>query len=58
VRKQADKDSTIITTLKKGNSLSFAWELRLDDRGIVWFKVYTGTGSNTGWVSSKYSTLK
>lgn len=58
VRKQADKDSTIITTLKKGNSLSFAWELRLDDRGIVWFRVYTGTGSNTGWVSSKYSTLK
>lgn|GEM_PF-1071455 len=58
VRTQADKDAKIITTLKKGSSLPFAWEMRLDNRGVVWFRVYTGTGSNTGWVSSKYSTLK
>ncbi|MCR4576543.1 MAG: SH3 domain-containing protein [Clostridiales bacterium] len=58
VRTQANKDAKIVTTLKKGSSLPFAREIRLDDRGVVWFKVYTGTGSNTGWVSSKYSTLK
>ncbi|MCR4621388.1 MAG: SH3 domain-containing protein [Clostridiales bacterium] len=58
VRTQPDKDSKIITTLKKDASLSFANEMRMDDRGVVWFKVYTGSGSNTGWVSSKYASLR
>lgn len=46
-------NSTIICTIPKGISVSYAGDDAVDDRGVRWFKaIYDG---RTGWVSSRYA---
>ena len=55
IRADYNKEAEIITTLSKGNSVSYLGETRTDSRGVAWYKVQTKSGK-TGWVSSKYTT--
>lgn len=56
VRTGASLEYTSLGTMKKGQTLDFLGSLCLDDRDVVWF--YVRYGSGTGWVSSKYTSLK
>lgn len=55
MRSKANKDSSAITTINKGTTVTFKGKASTDSRGVVWFKVsYKG---NTGWISSKYAKI-
>ena len=55
VRKAPSLDGEQIGLIKNGNKVPFYGEIRVDKRGVAWYKVnYNGS---VGWVSSKYSKL-
>ncbi len=55
IRKSPDKESTILGTFPEGAEAKY-YGAQKDSRGVSWYKIkYNGI---TGWVSSKYTTLK
>ena len=40
----------------KGSVRTFLFDISVDDRGVAWY--FVGDGDETGWVSSRYSTLE
>ena len=55
LRSKPNKDSSAITTISKGTTVTFKGKASTDSRGVVWFKVsYKGS---TGWISSKYAKI-
>ena len=44
-----------ITSFPENTTLQYLGETSVDDRGVAWYKV--SKGSDTGWVSSRYSEL-
>ena len=56
IRSQGNLDGKVLTSLPKGASATYLDSSTVDNRGVTWYKVrYDGV---TGWVSSKYTTLK
>lgn len=56
IRSSASLNGKKVSSLPKGASASYLGESKRDDREVVWYKVkYKG---KTGWVSSRYTTLK
>lgn len=56
VRREPILDGKILGTMKEGEVASFTGSTSTDDRGVVWYKVnFNGI---TGWVSSKYTSMK
>ncbi len=56
VRSEPNLYGKILGVLKEDKSLTYLNQSSTDDRGVAWYKVsYEG---GTGWVSSKYTTLK
>ena len=45
-----------IISFGEGKSLKYLGESSVDDRGVTWYKIKSG--STVGWVSSKYAKLK
>ena len=55
VRKGPSLDAADIGMIKNGKTVPFLGEIRIDNRGVAWYKVnYNG---KTGWVSSKFSKI-
>jgi uncharacterized protein YraI len=42
--------------LPKGSRVEYLGEYCADERGVIWYYVYTG--KKVGWVSSKYSYIE
>lgn len=56
VRSQPNLNGKVLGVLKEDKSLTYLNQSSTDDRGVVWYKVsYNGS---SGWVSSRYTTLK
>ena len=45
----------ILGVLDRGCGASFTGDIRYDNRGVAWYKIRLGR--NSGWVSSRYTTL-
>ena len=56
VRTEPNLNGKILGVLREDKSLTYLNQSSTDDRGVVWYKVSFEGGS--GWVSSKYTTLK
>ena len=55
LRKAPNLNGKIIATFNKGDTAVYMGEDSWDERGVQWYKIsYKG---NTGWVSSKYTSL-
>ena len=56
VRRGAGLGYSSLGTVEKGTRLTYLNSSTVDDRGVIWYLVsYEGV---TGWVSSRYTTLK
>jgi len=44
-----------VTSFSEGKSLTYLGQSSVDERGVTWYKV--SSGSHTGWVSSRYARL-
>ena len=56
IRSSASLNGKKLGSLPEGASATYLGDSKRDDREVIWYKVkYKGT---TGWVSSRYTTLK